>query len=61
MQTIRLKQALLIDTQHHKAGDVVRLADSRAADLVRGGFAEKADGVTEVANPDHQGQRTLWC
>lgn len=52
MQTIRLKQAMLIETTHHKEGDVVRLADGRAAALIHGGFAEKADGG-EIANPDH--------
>ena len=53
MQTIRLKQALLVDTTHHAEGDFVRLPDARAAELVRGGFAEKADDVAEVANPGH--------
>ena len=52
MKTVKLKQSLLIDLTTHNAGDVVRVPDLRADDLIRGGFAEEAE-ATEVANPGH--------
>lgn len=48
MQTVRLKRDMLVEATHRSEGEVIRVADARAADLIRGGHAEKADGVDAV-------------
>lgn len=47
MTTVKLtcEHPLLIGDAHYEPGDLVLLTDERAAALVKGGFAEKADGT----------------
>lgn len=50
MKPVKLTVPLLIEDAHRDAGDVVLLSDERAAELVKLGHAEHADG-DRVANP----------
>ena len=52
MKTVRLKRSILIDSHNYAAGDVVKLADVRAAGFIAKGYAEAADEGTEVKNKD---------
>ena len=52
MKTVRLKREVLIDSHNHAVGDVVKLADVRAAAFIKKGYAEAADEGTEVKNKD---------